>query len=248
MNTIRKITFALLCAVALIYIPGCFIDLDDGQIGNCRRGSGPIVSEQIEMAPFSGIDLRISGKVFVRQGATQRVVVEAQQNVIDEMEFNVRNGIWEIRTDRCMRYNSSDLRIFVTLPDVRTLRVSGSGDIISENTLLTDDLDLRISGSGRIDLAINAEDVLARISGSGDILLEGLADYIDLSISGSGSMRAFDLPVYRAKINISGSGNADVAVSDNLEVRISGSGDVRYKGSPAINAQISGSGKLRKAN
>lgn len=249
MKTIKKITITFFCAAALIYTPGCFLDFDDDDnIFGCVDANGSVVSEELNVSSFRGIELRISGKVYVKQGNIQRVVIEAPRRLIEELDLGVRDGVWEIETDRCVRYDDDDLRIFITVPDIRSLRVAGSGDIISDNTLVIDDLDLSISGSGTIDAAVDADDINAKISGSGDIYLEGVADVLDFIVSGSGDYRTFNLDARAAKISISGSGDAEVRVSNNLDVRISGSGDVRYKGNPSVNAQVSGSGKVINAN
>ncbi|MFN7116575.1 MAG: head GIN domain-containing protein [Saprospiraceae bacterium] len=248
MKTIKHILIALFSASLLIFTPGCLFDFDDDEdFFGCVNGDGSIVSEEINLRDFDGIDLRISADVYVRQGAEQRVVIEGQRNIIDEIERDVDNGIWEIETDRCIR-SYDDLRIYITVPDVTLLRVSGSGDIVSENTLVVDDIELSISGSGTIDAALDADDINAKISGSGDILLEGEADQLVLTISGSGDFRAFNLPLRSANVTISGSGDVDVRVEDELDVRISGSGDVNYKGNPRVDARVSGSGRVVNAN
>ncbi|MDX1939695.1 MAG: head GIN domain-containing protein [Saprospiraceae bacterium] len=249
MKTIKKMFILFISATALMYTPGCFVDLDDDDdFFGCVDADGAIVNEVINMASFDAIDLRIAGKVYIRQGNQQRVEIEAPQRLIDEMEFDVRGGEWEIKTDRCVRYDNDDLIIYITLPKISSLKISGSGDIISENTLEVEDLDLRISGSGSIDAAIEADDIDATISGSGDIYLEGRADVLNFVISGSGDFRGFNLLVNAAKITISGSGDVEVSVVDALDVKIFGSGDVYYKGTPTINTQISGSGKVINAN
>lgn len=248
MKTIKHIFIALISATTLLLIPGCIFDLDDDQdIFGCVRGDGPVVSEEISMRDFDGIDLRISADVYIRQGAQQKVVIEGQRNIIDEIETSVNNGVWKIETDRCIR-NHDDLRIYITVPDVTLLRLSGSGNIISENTLVVNDIELTISGSGTIDAALDADDINAKISGSGDIILEGAGDALVLNISGSGDFRAFNLDLNSANVTISGSGDVDVTVSDELNVHISGSGDVRYKGTPQVDARITGSGRVVNAN
>ena len=86
------------------------------------------------------------------------------------------------------------------------------------------------------------------ITGSGNIKLEGLGDELDIRITGSGDVAAFNLDVVRARVEITGSGNAEVSVEDELDVKISGSGDVRYKGNPSLDVNISGSGRVVDAN
>lgn len=249
MNTIKKILFVFIGAATLIYTPGCFIDIDDdGDFFRCIDADGPIISEEINMASFRGIDFRIAGEVYLRQGDVQEVIVEAPRELIDEMEFEVQNGIWQIETDRCMRYNGRDLRIFITIPDLDYVKLSGSGDIISENTFVIRDLELNLSGSGLIDLGIEADDVAALISGSGDVVLEGTADDLNFTISGSGDIMAFNLFANTADVLISGSGDAEVNVGTTLDVRISGSGDVFYRGNPDVDTIITGSGRVIDAN
>lgn len=186
--------------------------------------------------------------MFITQGDDLKVRVEAKGNIIDHIELDVRNGVWEIETDRCAR-DLGDMRFYITMPVITELKIAGSGEIYSENFLEVDDILLGISGSGELDLGLKADDVDANISGSGSIKLEGTGDNLDLRISGSGDLRAFNLEMNTAMINISGSGDAEVRVLTELDVRISGSGDVFYKGNPAsIDANISGSGRVINAN
>jgi hypothetical protein len=185
--------------------------------------------------------------VYITQGPVFEVRVEGQANVIEELELDVRNRFWEIEFDRCIR-NMDGFRIYITMPDIRELRISGSGEIYGENVFITDDLDLRISGSGNMDLALDADDINAFVIGSGDLRLEGLADDLVLRISGSGDLYGFDFECNSADIEIVSSGDAEVFVNSRLDVRISGSGDVFYKGNPSIDQRTSGSGRVIDAN
>lgn len=243
-----KTTYGLLMALILtVAASGCFIDIDDDSPFGCVDGEGPIVDETLSLDEFDGIVLRISADVEITQGPEQSVRVEGKANIIDELDLDVNNGVWEIEFDDCVRDQGS-FKIFITTPNVRMLKVSGSGSIVSTNVLQTADLELEISGSGNIDAAVDSDDITARVSGSGDILLEGEADELDCRISGSGEILAFNLPVREANVEISGSGNAEVRVAETLRVRISGSGDVRYKGQPLLDVLVSGSGRVIDAN
>ena len=244
----KKLSWLVLAIAGIFTINGCFIDVDDDDgFFNCVDGSGPIVTETLTLPNFTGISLEMSGTVLISQGPVQSVVVEGKGNIIDELELDVTNGIWHIETDRCVR-DIGDLKIFITVPDISVLNVSGSGDIISENTLVIGDIELDVSGSGTIDVEMEADDIDAAISGSGEVFLSGSADELKFRISGSGDLRSFNLQCRTADLTISGSGDAEVRVSDQLDVRISGSGDVFYKGNPTLNVQISGSGQVVNAN
>lgn len=231
-----------------LLMPACFIDIDDDDnFFGCVNGNGPIVSVDLDLPEIDAIHFTLPGQVFVTQGSPQSVRIEAKQNIIDELELNVVNGLWRIDTDRCVK-DIDDFTVFITLEDITELSISGSGDIVSENFLVVGDIIVRINGSGDMDLGLEADDIEADITGSGNMVIEGSGDFFDSRISGSGDVRAFDLEVNRAKFDITGSGDAEITVFDDLDVRISGSGDVKYKGNPSVDVVITGSGRVVDAN
>lgn len=242
--------FLLMTAIVTITTaPGCFFNInDDGDgIFGCIDGNGPVVTQDINLADFSGVDLQMAADVFITQGSVQEVHIEGKQNIIDHIKRSVNGGVWEIETDHCVR-DIGDMKIFITIPDITSLRISGSGRIVGQNTFAVGDIDLNISGSGDIDLGLEADDVTGKISGSGAIILEGTGDELDMKISGSGDLNAFDMEFRNAFLEITGSGDADVRVTDNLTVKITGSGDVFYKGNPVLDVTITGSGRVVNAN
>jgi hypothetical protein len=208
------------------------------------RGEGPVVKETLDVDDFNAVTLAFSGNVYLQQGNTQSVVVEAQKNIIENIETEVRNGHWKIKFDKSVRKHDR-VKIFITVPTLTEANISGSGDIDSEGKFTgLGDFKSRISGSGDINMDIEAKDVTSTISGSGGIKLSGSADAIDIQISGSGDVYAEDLQVVDCRVKISGSGDSRVHATGSLEVRVSGSGDVRYKGGPKVTAKVSGSGDV----
>lgn len=240
----RKLFLPAMLGV-IVLTPACF--LDDEDLLGCVNGDGPIISETLNIGEFEGIQLEMDAEVYITQGPDFDVTVEGKENIIDELERDIRSGIWRIETDDCVR-DVDELRIYITLPRIRSIGISGSGSIRGENVFLVDDIDLTISGSGQLDLGLEADDIDVRISGSGDLELEGLADELDARISGSGDINAFRLRVREADVQISGSGDTEITVTDYLRARISGSGDILYKGNPALDVSVSGSGEVRDVN
>jgi uncharacterized protein (AIM24 family) len=94
---------------------------------------------------------------------------------------------------------------------------------------------------------LGGQDVDVRLTGSGKVLLEGDAVNAVYSLSSSGKIDALDLVVSQAKVTVSGSGKVYVNATDYLDVTITASGDVLYRGNPEeIVTRITGSGSLRK--
>ncbi|MBK6950070.1 MAG: DUF2807 domain-containing protein [Haliscomenobacter sp.] len=243
----RILLIILSTSFLFLALSSCIVDFYDDNDGPCIRGSGPVVSETINVPDFTGISLDISANVYITQGPEFRVKAEGYANIIDELNRRVRNGVWEITLNDCVR-NTGDLTLYITMPEVQSVHNTSSGDIVSENILVTDDIYITNSGSGDIDLGLDADDIDARLSGSGKLFLEGEADELTLDVTGSGDYRGFKLKLNRADIRTTGSGDAEIWVLNYLKARISGSGDILYRGSPQIDFSGSGSGDLINAN
>ncbi|MGI9543338.1 MAG: head GIN domain-containing protein [Cyclobacteriaceae bacterium] len=239
-----KITFLLFLG-GTMGLTSCYFDFEDDDFG-CLRGRGSQVSEERFLTDFTSVTNATSANVVIVQGSRYDIEVRAQDNILDEVSTVVRGSELLIDTRRCV--NSADIDVFITMPQINALSIIGSGDIFGDNTWAVNDMDLRIIGSGDMDLDVDADDIDIEIRGSGEITLFGTADNCRTDISGSGDLRSFNLVANEHSVTIFGSGDAQVFASDELDVIINGSGDVLYKGSPSISVNISGSGDLVNAN
>ncbi len=203
--------------------------------------------EERDVSSFTGVSLGIHGDLYLTQGSPQKVIVQAEKN-LDEIETEVRDGVLRIKTDN---WNSriKGVKIWITMPEVESLNVSGSGDLLAETSIDAEELDLKVSGSGKIKIPeLKAEEIGAAISGSGDVILAGAAEEMEIRISGSGDVHAEGLKVSECGIKISGSGSCKIDATGELDVSVSGSGNVTYYNDPQIDARVSGSGKVRKGD
>jgi putative autotransporter adhesin-like protein len=205
------------------------------------------VKEERKVSAFSGVDLRIAGDVLITQGTTQKVIVEGDADDIKDLKTEVSAGVLIIKFEGWkVRYGT--IKVYVTAAQFESLEVSGSGSIIAQSDIKTDDLEVEVSGSGKIKVEkLEANEIEAEISGSGKIYLDGdkEAQSLEFDISGSGDIYADGIKIKNIEGDISGSGKADVNCTGKLEADISGSGRIYYKGNCQVDADISGSGSVR---
>ena len=202
--------------------------------------------EKRDVGNFEEIGLGVAADLYLKQGSTTEVIIEAKEEILKKLKTEVKNGKLYIGFDSKKSFNYPRFKIYITTPDINGLSVSGSGDIIAETAVSTDEISLKISGSGDINIDnLQAKKVLAGISGSGNIYLGGSnLDYLEIGISGSGNLKAEKLPTEDFQGRISGSGSCRINVKSTLKASISGSGRIHYSGNPLIDASISGSGKV----
>jgi len=147
------------------------------------------------------------------------------------------------------KWNPGPVDLFITIPQIDALAVSGSGSIIADDKIESRILDLSVNGSGDIRIGIlKAEKVSTILSGSGSLYLSGQETASEFKgiLSGSGNVKAKDFSANDVNIKISGSGSCWVTATKNLVVRIMGSGSVFYEGNPAVDSSILGSGQVKK--
>jgi hypothetical protein len=175
--------------------------------------SGETVKETRDVSPFSSINLAISADVYLTQGAVQKVEIEGDKGSLQEIETSVSDETLKIKTKDYFHGNFGKISIYITVPEIHTLSVSGSGDITAQSSVKTNELDLNVSGSGSIHFKeLSARELSATITGSGDIdLASGQAETeTDVVITGSGSFSGEGFVAQEVVVTITGSGSAKV--------------------------------------
>lgn len=203
--------------------------------------------EERTVDPFTSVGMSIEGDVYISQGSPQKLVLEGNEDILEKVVTEVRNGMLKIKLSPPYIRTRTSVKVWITVPEIDGLYLSGSGSINTETAVRSDEMELKVSGSGKINIDdLTCDEVDAAISGSGDIKLGGSADELELAISGSGSCMADQFRAEEVSIRISGSGSCQIDAVKDLEAAISGSGSVYYVGNPTIDAVVSGSGKVRK--
>lgn len=212
--------------------------------------SGQDISKETRnLKGFSKVSFGIAGDLKIKIGPEFSVVLEGTKNDLQEVVTEVSGDKLLIKQESWRFHFNDKVSVFVTMPSISGLSVSGSGraeilDAISD----ADNLNLNVSGSGNLITAgLVVDELNCDISGSGNITIksEGSADRGDITISGSGGYSGESMEIDHLDVNISGSGHCLCKAGDSLTASISGSGNVTYKGDPKIDAHVSGSGHVR---
>ncbi|WP_299461191.1 head GIN domain-containing protein [uncultured Microscilla sp.] len=214
----------------------------------CVKGSGAIVEEKkVFDEEIHTISSSLPANVYITQGDTQEVILKAQKNIHDIAAFYVDQGelVLKIAGDRCIR--KTDIEVFITIPTIKKVTLQSAGQIIGQNLWDSPNLEVILSGVGKIKAEIKSNSVYTKTSGAGQIKLKGNTQIQQVTLSGVGNYEAFDLVSNKATIKLKGAGNCEVNVTQELNATISGSGNINYKGNPAIHRDISGVGSVTKA-
>lgn len=223
----------------------------DSDFSGSIPGSRNIVSQTHEVSDFRAIEISYPVDVLVKQGKSESVTIEADDNLLPQLQSRVSGGTLYIEnTERDWGRRvrpSRTVKVTIIVKDLREVDFSGAGSIRIEN-LETDQLTVNVSGAGDLKLDnLTARKLECHLSGVGSVTANGAVDELRLDISGVGNFKSSKLLSKSAEVHVSGTGSATVHVADELRADISGTGSVSYYGSPKISQSVSGLGSVRKA-
>jgi hypothetical protein len=195
--------------------------------GRVIEPSGREARDPRNLAAFRRIVAHGTIDVDVRLGAPQSVTVVTDDNLTGWVSTSVSEGVLTIDWD-APRVKSGSMtfhapRVEIVVASLDSLSLDGMGDV-------------RVDGLNGGALAIE-------IGGSGSVQARGRVDRLQLYASGFGDANLFDLRASSADVSVTGSGDVEVDVRDQLRASVTGSGTVQYRGHPHdVSKSVAGPG------
>jgi hypothetical protein len=246
-NIMKKNTaFALVLLVLAFSVLACgFLRFGEDGNGQTITGTGSVVAQERDVSGISGVELAMSGTLHISMGSTPSLRIEAQDNLMQYIETDVRGGTLLIRNTPGYDLRSTrPIQYYLTVEKLDNIEVSSTGDIEVGN-LKSDSLSIRSSSSGNIKIdGLDSSSLDVKISSSGEVEISGgQVQKQNIEISSSGDYQARDMASATADINLTSSGTTTVQVSDRLSGHLSSSGNIYYVGSPEVDVRMTSSGK-----
>lgn len=232
-----------------------------------EAGSGVIVSETRRVSSVSKVSVCCDFDVDFKIGSKPKLVLEADDNLIDNIEVEVKGGELAIEwDDDLMMYDPSQrVHLELTLPTLHSFAASGGArlkadDISGEqlhidlsggsearfSQVWTDELAVELSGGSKVmfDL-LSAKTTRLESSGGSSFEASGLSTYLRASVSGGGHLHAADLIADHVQLDLSGGSQAEVTATETLEGDASGGSTVHLHGTPSKNMDLSGGSEIK---
>lgn len=188
------------------------------------KGSGNMATEARNATGFKSVDV---GGVFQVEITAQKdfaVEVEADDNLLQYIKTDVRDGVLHIETSQKISPKSK-IRVRVSAPEINHLDVSGVA-----NVTLTD---LKTTNFG-LDS-----------SGASKIKISGETTKLTVDVSGATKIDAEQLKTVDANIDASGASTVTVNATGEIKADASGASKVLYTGTPTnVNRTTSGASRV----
>jgi len=239
----KKIAFL---AIAMsLSLSSCIIDGWDQVIS----GNGRVVEDTRDISGFTGVKVSSGIDVYLSQGNSFEVKVEADENLQEVILTEVEGNMLVVKTERVTIRNAKSKKVYVTLPELKHLGISSAGDCVGQTPFSCEDLRLSISSAGDLKLEVEAQRIDLDISSSGDADISGTADEFNVSLSSAGDLNAFDLVARIVDVGVSSAGDARVHATEEISMSASSAGNIYYKGDARVmHSQSSSAGNISHRN
>ncbi|MFH1005754.1 MAG: head GIN domain-containing protein [Bacteroidota bacterium] len=237
--------------ISFIFFPFFLFSCNKENCWDCIKRAGKVTTEVRVVPPFTKLKIRDNVNVFITQGNSQEIKVEAGKNLISLVSTKVSNDELLIQNNNKCNWSRSyknNLNVYVTVTQLTHIYFDGSGQIKSTNTIVGNSLDVLTNTAGDVELTIDMHSVISHLHSSADITLHGKSDYHGIFHGGEGFLKCEDLQTFTTWTMVRGTGNEYLNVKNQLVAFLEWTGDIYYSGNPVVDSKISGSGKLIHQN
>ncbi|MCK0190401.1 head GIN domain-containing protein [Arenibacter sp. F20364] len=238
MTTLARITITLILA---ILFSSCGFDIN---IGNGKKGNGIVDEEKRTITSnFTAVTASEGLDVFVTQGNDFEIVVEADENIIDLIATDIKNGT--LRIHAIENIGRATKKIYVTLPVITVLETSSGANLSTQNAIEAQNIELSASSGSNLEIEeLKAGNVSTDSSSGAHIQVAGEAEILNSNASSGSGIKAENLSTAKCNASASSGAGITVNVSESLIAKASSGGDIRYTGNAKVEHKKSSSGSV----
>ncbi len=220
-------------------------------LGSCmyEKGSGVIVTKTKDVAAFTGIKVSGGFEVEIKNGPSENVVLEADDNLVKYVDIKVEGDDLKIKLEH-VNVSDAHLKVLITAPRVNRINASAGSEVRSKDELKSEGtITAKASSGSNIKATFNAPEIKADASSGGELTLSGRTKDFHASCSSGSTIVAADLLSENTHASASSGGNVRVYASVSLDASASSGGNISYRGAaPSVKKSESSGGVVEKDN
>lgn len=199
-------------------------------------------SRVYEFEDFSSLEIGSAFEVDIRQGERYKVVIYGSEEEIDDIRLMKDGNLLGIRYNK-ETYDFSkrarkNIKIKIIMPEITDIKTSGASKAYI-NGFKGSKITLNLIGASYAEVDGDFDDIEANIRGASELELKGSGKELRADITGGSKLNAYNYMVNFAKVDATGLANAQLYVTERLEVESSVVSNVKYRGGAELISTIS---------
>ncbi|MBW2960612.1 head GIN domain-containing protein [Mesonia aestuariivivens] len=232
-----KLTKIYLVLILSLVAVSCKFDISGIQ------GKGEIVTKNISLDDtFTEIKTESGWKVKLIKGKENKLEVRANQNLIEQLDYNIREQRLTLGSKNNIQSGTRQLTVYYT-ENLDLVKSSSGSTIEAKDTFEQENLEIDASSGSSIQLNLKVKKAIVDASSGARIELEGTSIYFEGESSSGSRIKAKKLKTKECDVKASSGGNIDIYNEGSLTAKASSGGNIDYYGNPekiSIHESISG--------
>jgi len=229
-------------------------------------GSGNLKTESYDHTDFTRVRVSSAVEYEITRSDSYQVSITADDNIFDYIQVSRQGTTLQIGLGTAS-FTNITVRAEITMPQLRSLDISGASRGSVSGFSSTEDIDITVSGASYLDLTemtagdaniditgasavtgdLAAVDVSFNVNGASNLQLEGRASDIVVKADGASRVKLGGFTTYSVDISLDGASTGTINLVGKLDANLSGASKLEYIGEPTMGTiDISGASTLNK--
>jgi len=192
-----------------------------------------------EISVATGIQLQLVS------GSETRALISVEGGEASEVTTEIsNNGLLTVRFAGGTKIKRKASVTLYSNEEISRLRVATAAAIYCSDPMAGSYMSLEGATGGRIDVALNVDELSLDLSSGSVVTLIGIARVLNSEVSSGAALHAFDLQTEKIQADCSSGGNMEIFVVDELQAKCSMGGKIVYSGEPQVAKNESSSGTV----
>lgn len=179
------------------------------------------------IAVSTGIDLILS------QGEKRDIIVEADDNIIDLLKTEVKDGVLRVYFDKSI-VKAKAKKVYITIPTIISIVATSGAEVENKSEISGEEISLSASSGAEIDLVLKYNKIICSASSGAEVEIKGGCNNLTLDASSGSNIEAKELLSKNVTVNASSGANIKTLVSENISADASSGGNINYYGEPKV--------------
>jgi hypothetical protein len=209
--------------------------------------------KEFELEGFTAVEARNAMQVEISRGTGYSVAVEADDEIIREIEVIVSGGVLKAKFRTRLGHigllfkQVASPKLKITMPELAAIKFTAAtrGKVTGFSSV--DSFTAELSGAGKLTGDMDCRH-LKLVGGAASFFeLAGRTDTLDLSLTATSHASLEQLKVADARITLGGASTVTLDISGRLDAEVTGASSLRWTGTPSMgDIKVTGASSLSR--
>ncbi|QTE22787.1 head GIN domain-containing protein [Polaribacter cellanae] len=232
--------------VAILFLATVFTSCGVDMFNRVNGNRNVTIEDRKVDENFSGIKVSTGIDLYITQGNTNKVTVEADENLHDIIITEVNDGVLRIYSEKNI-WKAKARKVHVTIQNLNLLKATSGSDVYGKGVIKTQEISIAATSGADIQIEVDAESVETASTSGSDINISGITTNHASSATSGSSIDAYELRSANVIAKATSGADINIFASDKIEAKATSGGDIDFKGNPKIvNKKSSSGGSISK--